>query len=100
MVLNHIQRLNELDDAWRVTPAGLRLQAVRKAARKLKERLKRENPIESVRTCGLVTRPSPTSYGLGGAARLPMPFAMITNRMMIVRVKTADGTKRILVNPS
>lgn len=90
------ETLTEMDEAWKVTPAGTRLEAVRKAARKLKERLHKSAKARSVRTFDLVTLPYPAKYGLGDAASSLLPFVMITNRMQIVNA----GEKRILVNPS
>jgi hypothetical protein len=95
-----MERLTEMDEAWRVGPAGARLEAVRKAARSLKERLHKSTKVQSVRTYDLITLPYPARYGLGDAARSMMPFVMITNRMQLVKVKSKDGLKKILVNPS
>ena len=96
----HIKPLDELDAAWRVGPAGVRLEAVRRAARKLRARLHDGPTVQSVRTYDLVTLPYPTRYGLGDASRSPLPFLMITNRMQILNVATDEGMKRVVVNPS
>src|SRR5438874_7915647 len=94
------QRLTEMDEAWRASPAGVRLEAVRRAARKLKERLKSGPKARSVRTYDLVTLPYPARYGLSDAGRSILPFLMITNRTQLCTVETGAGTKRLLVNPS
>src|SRR5262245_58245299 len=94
------QKLDEMDEAWRIGPAGVRLEAVRRAARKLKERLKSGPRIHGVRTYDLVTLPYPSRYGLSDAVRTLLPFLMITNRTQLCSVKTAEGVKRVLVNPS
>jgi hypothetical protein len=65
--------LHELDDAWRVAPAGARLLAVRGSAGKLRARLRAGNKATSVRTADLVTLPYPVRYGFGGAARVAAP---------------------------
>ena len=84
----HVTPLHELDDAWRVAPAGARLLAVRsaavQAARAVASRAKRRT---SVRTADLVTLPYPVRYGFGGAARAAAPYLMMTNRMQIVIVR-------------
>ena len=95
-----MERLTEMDEAWRSGPAGVRLEAVRRAARQLKDRLRKSTKVQSVRTYDLITLPYPARYGLGDAARSLMPFVMITNRMQLVKVKTKDGLKKLLVNPS
>jgi glyoxylase-like metal-dependent hydrolase (beta-lactamase superfamily II) len=94
------QPLAELDEAWRVSPPGLRLEAVRAGARKLKARLKASGRALEVRTYDLVTLPYPTRYGLSEAHRSLIPFLFMTNRMQVVVFRSADGEKRLLVNPS
>jgi glyoxylase-like metal-dependent hydrolase (beta-lactamase superfamily II) len=97
---SHIRPLDELDAAWRVGPAGVRLEAVRRAARKLRARLHEGATVTSVRTYDLVTLPYPTRYALADAARSPLPFIMMTNRMQLINVATDEGMKRVVVNPS
>jgi hypothetical protein len=92
--------LDEMDEAWRIGPAGARLEAVRRAAKRLKERLHKSTKVHHVRTYDLVTLPYPARYGLGDAARSLLPFLFITNRMQIVTFRSAEGMKRLLVNPS
>jgi hypothetical protein len=92
--------LHELDDAWRVDPAGARLAAVRTAAERLRARLRGGPRATSVRTYDLVTLPYPVRYGLGGAARVAAPYLMMTNRMQIVTFVEDGALRRMLVNPS
>jgi hypothetical protein len=96
----HLARLDTLDEAWRAGPAGLRLERVRAAAPRLKERIAGSGRATSVRTADLITLPYPTSFGLGDAARSLLPYLMITNRMQVVTFETDEGPKRLLVNPS
>ena len=95
-----LRPLDELDAAWRSGPAGARLDAVRAGAQKLKARLHAAPTVKSVRTYDLITLPYPTRYGLSDAGRSLFPYLMITNRMQLVTVKTDDGVKRVLVNPT
>lgn len=92
--------LHELEAAWRVAPAGARLEAVRSAAPRLADRLRHSGKATSVRTCDLVTLPYPTRFGLGGAARVAPPYLMMTNRMQIVTFLEDGALRRMLVNPS
>ncbi|HEX6837997.1 MAG TPA: hypothetical protein VF334_15575 [Polyangia bacterium] len=92
--------LHELDEAWKVAPAGARLLAVRGAAGKLRARLKGGAKATSVRTADLVTLPYPTRFGLGGAARVAAPYLMMTNRMQVVTFVEDGAPRRMLVNPS
>jgi hypothetical protein len=99
---SHIDTLPEMNEAWRVGPAGLRLEAVRAAARKLHDRLRAGPTAQSVRTYDIVTLPYPVRYGLGDAYKslLPTPYLFMSNRMQLVTFQTRDGLKRMLVNPS
>ena len=93
-------RLTELDEAWRVCGAGARLGAIRRAGRRLRDRILASGSARCVRTADVATFPYPTRYGLEGAAALPWPFVFLRNRMHLVQV-TADGrTITILVNPT
>ena len=100
MTPDHLRPLDALDAAWQVSPAGLRLEAVRDGARALRDRLHAGDPVRSVRTYDLITLPYPTRYGLGDAARSPLPYLMITNRMQLVTFVAGGQTMRLLVNPS
>jgi glyoxylase-like metal-dependent hydrolase (beta-lactamase superfamily II) len=97
---SHITHLGELDEAWRTPTPGVRLEAVRAGARKLKERLHAGRPARSVRTYDLITLPYPTRYGLGDANRSLYPYLLMRNRMQVVTFETEGGVKRLLVNPS
>jgi hypothetical protein len=93
--------LAELDQAWRVSPEGARVDVVREAALELAARLKALPCCVSVRTYDLITFPYPSAFGLGGAALTIFPFVMMTNRMQLVTFCAPDGSRRrLLVNPS
>src|SRR6185503_8721254 len=97
----HIQRLPELDEAWRAPSAGERLAEVRKAAPRLRDRLLESGQVTCVRTFDTSLLPYPTSFGLGGAARSPLPYLVMTNRANLVQFETADGQKKtLLFNPT
>ena len=92
--------LHELDAAWKIEPAGARLEAIRNSALQLRARLKGGPRATSVRTADLVTLPYPVKYGFGGAARVAVPYLMMTNRMQIVTFVEDGAPRRMLVNPS
>jgi hypothetical protein len=52
---------------------------------------------ERVDTRDLITLPYPTRFGLWRASKSPAPFVSITNRMLIVRWRDADGELRTLL---
>lgn len=98
---SHIRPLTELDAAWRAPSAGERLAAVREAGRRLRERILASGRVTCVRTFDLTQLPYPTRFGLDGAARSPVPYLVMTNRMNLVQFETEDGEhKTLLFNPT
>lgn len=97
---DHFTRLTELDEARTETNPGVKLDAIRRAARALHDRICEGGPAVSVRTYSLVTFPYPTKFGLGGAARSLAPFVMMCNRVQLVQVAHDGELINILVNPS
>jgi hypothetical protein len=96
----HFERLTDLDAAWGEGTAGVRLEAVRRAARGLRDRLAERGKAIAVRTADLVTFPYPTAYALEGVARSPAPYVMMRNRVQLVQVDAGGELVNILVNPS
>jgi hypothetical protein len=93
-------RLTELDEAWGVRGAGTRLDAVRKAGRRLRDRILASGSARCVRTSDIATFPYPTRYGFQGVASSPAPYVFMRNRMHLVQVAAAGRTVTILVNPT
>jgi hypothetical protein len=93
-------RLTDLDGAWGMCGAGARLEAVRRAGRRLRDRILAGGAARSVRTADIATFPYPTRYGLAGAARSPLPYLFLRNRMHLVQVAAGGRTITILVNPT
>ncbi len=99
-MVEHLERIADLDPAWAEASAGARLEAVRRAARRLRDKLTDRGPAVSVRTADLVTFPYPSAYGLQGVARSPAPYVMMRNRVQLVQVDCGGQLVNILVNPS
>jgi hypothetical protein len=93
-------RLPELDAAWAIHGSGARLDAVRRAGRKLRERILAGGAARCVRTADVATFPYPTRFGLQGAASSPVPYLFMRNRVHLVQVDAGGRTVTILVNPS
>ncbi len=93
-------RLDELDDAWRTRGAGARLDAIRRAGTKLRERIGAKGPARCVRTYDIATFPYPTRFGLAGSARSRLPYVFMKNRGHLVQVVSGGRTISILVNPT
>ena len=95
-----LTRLHDLDAAWAEPTPGVRLEGVRRAARRLHDRLAAAGAAVSVRTHDVVTFPYPTRYALGDAASSPAPYVMMRNRVHLVQVIAGGALTTILVNPS
>src|SRR5688572_23584894 len=93
-------RLPDLDAAWAVRASGARLDAVRRAGRRLRDRILAGGTARCVRTADIATFPYPTRFGLQGAASSPLPYLFMRNRVQLVQVQTAGRTVSILVNPT
>ncbi len=89
-----------MDAAWAVRGSGARLDAVRRAGRKLRERILAGGAARCVRTVDLATFPYPTRYGLAGVAASPAPYVFMRNRMQLVQVMVGSRVVSILVNPT
>jgi len=100
MIPADLVRLTEMDGAWAVRGSGARLDAVRRAGRKLRDRILAGGPARCVRTVDLATFPYPTRYGLAGVAASPAPYVFMRNRMQLVQVMAGGRTVTILVNPT
>ncbi len=93
-------RLSELDAAWAVHGSGARLDAVRRAGRRLRDRILTAGPARCVRTADVATFPYPTRYGLQGVASSPAPYLFMRNRMHLVQAAAGGRTISVLVNPT
>ena len=97
---SELVRISEMDAAWAVRGSGARLDEVRRAGRRLRDRILSGGPARCVRTADLATFPYPTSYGLQGAASSPLPYLFMRNRMQLVQVTAGGRVITILVNPT
>src|SRR5688572_9519637 len=97
---SELNRLSELDAAWQVRGSGARLEEVRRAGRRLRDRILAGGAARCVRTADLATFPYPTKYGLQGVASSPLPYLFMRNRMHLVQVALGSRTVSILVNPT
>jgi hypothetical protein len=93
-------RISEMDAAWAVRGAGARLEEVRRAGRRVRDRILSGGAARCVRTADLATFPYPTRYGLQGVASSPAPYLFMRNRMHLVQVAAGSRTITILVNPT
>ena len=98
---DYLRVLPELDEIWRAPSAGERLDLVRRLAPRLRERVLESGQVACVRTFDMSELPYPTSFGLAGAARSPVPYLIMTNRAQLVQFEASDGKRKILLfNPT
>ncbi|MCW5807383.1 MAG: hypothetical protein KIT31_33815 [Deltaproteobacteria bacterium] len=100
VIPSDLVKLSELDEAWAVRGAGTRLEAVRRAGRRLRDRILAGGAVRSVRTADIATFPYPVKLGFQGVASSPLPYLFMRNRVHLVQVATGGRTVSILVNPT
>jgi hypothetical protein len=92
-----LRPIEEFDGVFDVWPRGRRLEEIRAAADRYKQRFKGQGTVRSVRSVDLATAPYITKYAFHGAARALNPYLSMTNRMVIVRFEDFQGRERTLV---
>ena len=90
-----IPEFEGVHDVW---PRGDRLQAVRSAAARYKERFTSEGQVTAVKSVDIASAPYPVKYGFNTAVIGPhSPLIPIINRMVVVQYEDWDGRARTLV---
>jgi hypothetical protein len=92
--LRPVEEFEGLFDVW---PRGRRLEQIRAAAERYKQRFKAQGQLTGVRSVDIATAPYITKYAFHGAARTPNPYMSMTNRMIVVQYEDFDGSPRTLV---
>ena len=95
-----LERIPDLDEAWSVTRHGPQLRAVRRIAERLRDRFVAGPRCVSVRTLPLSTLAYPTRYAFWAAALAPAPFVMMTHRCALVQFLRNGELKNLLFNPT
>jgi len=97
----HVVPLHELDDVWRAPSAGERLERARSLGPRFHERLAASGRVVAARTFDVSQLPYPTRFAFAGAARSPVPYIVMTNRVNVVQFE--DDSRRVrtlLFNPT
>ncbi len=90
-----IPEFEGVHDVW---PRGDRLEAVRGAAARYKERFKAEGQVTAVKSVDIASAPYPVKYAFNTAVSVPhSPLIPIINRMVVVQYEDWDGHARTLV---
>src|SRR4051794_38707863 len=95
-----LERITDLDDAWRTASSGPQLRAVRLAGERLRDRFASCPRCVSVRTLPLSTLAYPTRYAFWAAAIAPAPFVVMTHRCVLVQFQRDGQLKNLLFNPT
>lgn len=96
-----LRTLDHLDAAWRESPPGARLQAVERAAVRLRAAIQASGAVLAVRTFEIARFPYPTRFAFNEAARTPLPYVWLKNRAVLVEYRDLAGARRrLLVNPT
>ncbi|MFI7525046.1 hypothetical protein [Nocardia salmonicida] len=81
-------------DVW---PRGDRLEAVREAARRYRERFLRQGQVRAIKSFDIAAAPYPQRFAFQGYSIGPNPMISIINRMFVVQFEGFDGALRTLV---
>lgn len=97
-----VRTLHDLDESWSTASTGARQRAVERAGRVLGDALRSGPRVVSVRTLPTASAPYPIRFAFNGAVPALAPGAMlvIQNRSLLVQVRTEDGIKNVLFNPT
>lgn len=94
------QPVTIFDSISKISPPRTRLEEVRKASRRLREKILSGPQVLYYRSFDLIRVPYPVKYGLLNAASVPTPFLHILNRLFVVQYKVSDSIKTLLFSPS
>lgn len=95
-----LERITDLDAAWRTAQHGPQLRAVRQSAERLRDRFASGPRCISVRTLPLSTLAYPTRYAFWAAAIAPAPFVIMTHRCALVQFQRDGQLQNLLFNPT
>lgn len=95
-----VERIADLDQAWKEPHHGTQLRAVRRAGEQLRDRFASGPRCVAVRTLPLATLAYPTRYAFWSAAFAPAPFVLMTHRCVLVQFLQQGELKNLLFNPT
>jgi hypothetical protein len=77
-------------------PRGERLEAIREAAGRFRERFRAQGEIRAVRTIDLAAAAYPARFAFHGSAKAVNPYVSIVNRLVVVQYEDFSGQLRTL----
>lgn len=97
-----IRSLDALQAARQLGSPGARQRALPQAGKRLGDALRQGPRVVSVRTLPTSKAPYPTRFAFNGAVPEGSPLGLLTiqNRSLLVQVRTSEGLKNVLFNPT
>ncbi len=98
-----IEKTDIFHDARLSLTPSVRLEEVRKRARKFRDMLMSRGQVTYFKALSLVNVPYPTRYAFFSVfneTTLVSPIIHITNRLFVIQFKSTDGLKTLLFSPS
>lgn len=97
-----VRNLHALDGARSTAGTAARQRAVEDGGRRLGDALRAAGEVVSVRTLPTSDAPYPIRFAFNGAVHGIAPGALLImkNRSLLVQVRTDDGIKNVLFNPT
>ncbi|MCB0929171.1 MAG: hypothetical protein U0R77_04470 [Mycolicibacterium insubricum] len=92
-----LRPIPEFDGVHDVWPRGDRLEAVRSAAVRYRERFLTQGQVKAIKSIDLVAAPYPARFAFQGYSVNINPFISIINRMMVIQFEGFDGKLKTLV---
>jgi glyoxylase-like metal-dependent hydrolase (beta-lactamase superfamily II) len=97
-----VRKIHDLDAARATASVGARQRELERAGRAVGNVLRDGEQVVSVRTLPTSDAPYPVRFAFNGAVPTFAPGAMLImkNRSLLVQVRTAEGIKNVLFNPT
>jgi len=99
MLKNHFQKLKGFDESRRETQPLNELEAIRKAAPRVRDDFMATGMPSAVRQFSCSVSPYPTVYGFHTAYQGLSPYLWFNNRATVIQFKEDGKTKTLLFNP-
>jgi glyoxylase-like metal-dependent hydrolase (beta-lactamase superfamily II) len=95
-----IRNIADLHEARGLGTPAARIDGLRRAGRRLGDELRAGNRVLGVKTLENAVLPYPTRFAFNGVVPLPWPMVLMIHRTLLIQLKTEDGVKNVLFNPT
>lgn len=87
----------EFDGVHQIWPRGDRLEAIRAATKRYRERFLSQGQVQAIKTFDIVTAPYYARFAYQGFSTNVNPFISIMNRMLVIQFEGFDGRLKTMV---